>query len=122
MIAFRPKITVPNGRFLSAKNAPFITARSTRATDKSGNSLPSPIERYRNDPPYFCRWTIKKEAKGFIFREVENGSGICGHHATVRELVINSSRFDYIVVEYDNDKSVAEYVDSYLKKSKGGAS
>lgn len=104
MIRFLPKITVPNGRFLSAKNAPFITARSTRPSDKSGNSLPSPIERYRNDPPYFQRWTIKKETQGFIFREVHNGAGICGHYATVRELVIYSSRAQHIVVEFDETK------------------
>ena len=101
MITFTPKITVPNGRLLSARNASKITVRSTRPTDKSGNSLPSPIERYRNDPPYFCRYVICKEPKGFIFREVGNGSGISGHSPTVRELVINAARFNHLVVEFD---------------------
>lgn len=99
-IVLSPKWTVPNGRLLSAANASKITCRSTRPTDKSGNSLPSPIARHRDDPPYFQRYQIKKEKQGFIFREVTNGSGICGHHATVRALVINTSVFSYLVIEY----------------------
>ena len=104
MIQFKAKVTVPNGRFLSAKNAPWITVRSTRPTDKSGNPLPSPIDRYRNDPAYFCRYVIRKEKEGFIFREVHNGSGISGHSTTVRQLVINASHFDYLIVEFDETK------------------
>jgi hypothetical protein len=30
---------------------------------------------------------IRKEQKGYIFREVEHGGGICGTHKTVRRLV-----------------------------------
>jgi len=65
-------------------------ARSTRPTDKYGNSLPSPILRLKNDPPYFQKWVIKKESKGYIFREVTHGGGICGCHRTVRQLVIST--------------------------------
>ena len=81
-------VHIVGGRLLTAKNASRIVARSTRPTDPCGNSLPSPIDRYRNTPPYFQRWTIQKEPNGFIFREVNNGSGINGYHKTVRDLVM----------------------------------
>ena len=84
MITFAPKITVPHGRLLSAKNASRITV------------------------PYFCQYVIRKEREGFIFREVGNGSGISGHSPTVRELVINAARFNYLVVEFDAEKGGAK--------------
>jgi len=80
-------IKLDGGRLLSAKNASKIIARSTRPSDKSGNRLPSPIHRYKDDPPYFQKWVIRKEPKGYIFREVNHGGGICGCHKTVRRLV-----------------------------------
>jgi hypothetical protein len=93
------KIKVNGGRLLSAANAPRIIARDTRPTDKMGNSLPSPIFRFKNDPPYFQKWVIKKEPKGYIFREVTHGGGICGCHPTVRDLVISTLFSNHIVVE-----------------------
>jgi hypothetical protein len=80
-------IKLDGGSLLSAKNSHRIIARSTRPSDKSGNRLPTPIERYRNDPPYFQKWVIRKEKDGYIFREVNHGGGICGAHKTVRRLV-----------------------------------
>jgi len=80
-------IKLDGGSLLSAKNAHRIIARSTRPSDRMGNRLPSPIERFKNDPPYFQKWVIRKEDKGYIFREVEHGGGICGCHKTVRRLV-----------------------------------
>lgn len=80
-------IHLHGGRLLTAANASKITARATRPTDRCGNTLPTPIERYRNDPPYFQQWVIKKETRGFIFREISNGLGICGHHPSIRALV-----------------------------------
>lgn len=88
------RVSVAGGRVLTAKNAHRITARSTRASDRMGNALDklgkSPIFRLRDEPPYFQRWVIKKEKEGFIFREVQSNSGICGHAPTVRKLVIKS--------------------------------
>jgi hypothetical protein len=68
-----------------------------------GNRLPSPIYRFRNDPPYYEVWKIKKEPKGYIFREVFHGGGICGCKPTVRELVISTlcGFSNNIVVEVD---------------------
>lgn len=83
-------IKLDGGRLLSAKNAHRIVARTTRPSDKSGNRLPSPIERYRNDPPYFQRWVIHKDVKGYCFREVNHGGGICGYRKTVRSLVASA--------------------------------
>jgi hypothetical protein len=81
------RVTISGGRLLSAANADRIIARSTRASDPCGNMLPSPIDRYRNCPPYFQRWVIKKEPKGYIFREVNHAGGINGCHKTIRSLV-----------------------------------
>jgi hypothetical protein len=44
----------------------------------------------RNEPPYFREWRIERSSKGFAFREVGSGMGICGHRPTVRELVISA--------------------------------
>ena len=93
------KIKLSGGRLLSSANAHRIIARDTRASDKMGNSLPSPIYEYRNDPPYFQKWVIKKEPKGYIFREVNHGGGICGCHPTVRDLVLSTVFSNHIVVE-----------------------
>ena len=95
-------VQIKGGRHLSAANAGRIFARSLRPTDPCGNSLPSPIDRYRGQPPYFQRWAPKKEKQGWIFIEVGNGMGINGHHPTLRALVVsvllNHSRD--IVVEF----------------------
>lgn len=94
---FRPKIVVPHGRYLAPKYADKITARSILSTDRNGNTL----SRFSKSAPYFQQWRIVKETKGWIFREVTNGAGICGHHPTIRELVIVSSRFNYITIQID---------------------
>ena len=83
------QIHIKHGALLTTKNAHRIVARSTRPTDPDGNPLPSPINRYRECPPYFQRWTIVKDEAGFRFREIKNGSGIGGgYHQTVRSLVM----------------------------------
>ena len=87
-------ITLDGGSLLSSKNAHKIVARSTKPTDRYGNTLDkngkSPIGHLQNEPPYFRRWAVKKEKEGFIFREVNSNSGICGHAPTVRALVIKA--------------------------------
>lgn len=87
-------IQLDGGRLLSAKNANKIIARALKPSDKSGNRLDkdgkSPIYERRNDPPYFQRWNIHKDAKGYCWREVTHGAGICGYGRTVRELVIKT--------------------------------
>jgi hypothetical protein len=35
-------------------------------------------------------YRVKKEPKGYIFREVDFGHGICGHHKTLRGLIIST--------------------------------
>lgn len=84
------RVTLDGGTLLSAANAHRIMARDTRPSDRMGNRHPSPLHRYKNDPPYFQRWTIKKEPEGFIFREVTHNGGLCGHADNVRQLVIKT--------------------------------
>jgi hypothetical protein len=87
-------IKLDGGKLLSAKNAHRIVARSTKPTDRSGNTLDqygnSPTYSHKDEPPYFQQWIIKKEKKGFIFRERSHYGGICGHSRTVRQLVIQT--------------------------------
>jgi hypothetical protein len=40
--------------------------------------------------PYFQRWVIMKESKGYIFREVRSNLGISGHFPSIRALVIDA--------------------------------
>ena len=83
-------IKLDGGRLLSAKNANKIIARALKPSDKSGNRLPSPIFRYKDDPPYFQQWKIHHDAKGYCWKEVTHGAGICGYGRSVRELVIKT--------------------------------
>ena len=110
MTTIKAHVRLEGGHLLSAANAQRIIARSTKPTDRSGNRLPSPIERFRNDPPYYQRWVIKKEPKGYIFREITSGSGICGCHPTVRELVIATlcGLSSDIVVEVEDSAALTQ--------------
>lgn len=103
MKQIKAHVRMEGGRFLTAANASKIIARSTRGTDRSGNRLPSPIEKYKNDPPYFQKWVIRKDRQGYHFQEVNHGGGICGYRKTVRELVLClfCSLSSDIVVEFD---------------------
>jgi hypothetical protein len=90
-------VRVEGGKLLSAANAHRIKAVSLVPSDRMGNRLSpsikggaavSPIYELRNEPPYFQEWRIVNEAKGYAFREIKHGSGICGHQPSVRALVI----------------------------------
>lgn len=87
-------IKLDGGRKLTAKNSTHIIARALNPTDRCGNRLDkdgkSPIYERRNDAPYFQTWKIHKDAKGYCWREVTHGAGICGYGRTVRELVIKT--------------------------------
>jgi hypothetical protein len=90
-IQIKVHVRVEGGRWLSNANANRILCRSTRPTDRHGNQL-----RPGQEPYYQC-WRIHKEAKGYIFYEVSHGGGICGHHKSVRALVLATcyGLFDY---------------------------
>lgn len=84
-------VRVEGGKWLTAANAYRIQIRSTTPSDRSGNRLPTPIERFKNDAPYFQCWRIMRhKKKGFAFVEVCHGGGICGARQTVRELAISA--------------------------------
>lgn len=105
MKQIKAHIKLTDGNLLSAANAPRIIARATSPTDRYGNALTdgqSPIDRLRGEAPYFQKWVVKQEPEGFIFREVTNNFGVCGHHSTVRGLVQAAlMRSCGIVVEVD---------------------
>jgi hypothetical protein len=83
MIEFKRKVSISNGQFISKANIARIVAVSSELCEN--------VRHPRIDPlTYKERWVIKKEEKGYIFREVTHGCGISGHHKTLRQLVMRS--------------------------------
>ncbi len=103
----RACVKITNGRLLSKKNMAGIVARSTNLTDPWGNSLPSPIEKFRNHPGIYREYRIKKEPEGYIFRSTTGSAGINGHHKSIRALVIGALFCRGIRVEFDDSISKA---------------
>lgn len=113
-------VRVEGGKLLTAANAHRIKAVALYPTDRMGNALHldkkngtalSPIYELRNDPPYFQEWRLVKVAKrGYAWREVTHGSGICGHRESVRLLVMATSVHglfgtrDNIIIQVDDPK------------------
>jgi hypothetical protein len=100
MIEIKCHVRVDGGRLLTAANAHRIKCVSLVPSDRMGNRLEkhagkdvSPIYELRNEPPYFQEWRIFRSLKGYAFREIKHGGGICGYKCTVRELVISASVF-----------------------------
>lgn len=77
MTTIKAHIRLEGGQLLSEANAQSIIARHQPFADMTPGFQ-----------AYFQRWVVRKEPQGFIFREVSHGAGICGHHPTVRQLVI----------------------------------
>lgn len=44
---------------------------------------------------YYEKWRIKKEPKGYIFREINHNGGICGHHKTFRKCLYAAMFVDF---------------------------
>ncbi|MGB0521449.1 MAG: hypothetical protein ACPGJS_00745 [Flammeovirgaceae bacterium] len=82
---FEIKIKITNGKLISAANLHKIVAE---AIQEGTNVHIAGI-----DPKtYRERYKVHKEAQGYIFREVTVNTGINGHHATLRELIIDALR------------------------------
>jgi hypothetical protein len=89
-------VKLQGGRLLTAANADKIFAQKLTPSDRWGNRLGKPVgggyTDYQGRPceAYFQKWKIHKDEKGFCWREVSHGSGICGYAGNVRELVIKT--------------------------------
>lgn len=92
-IRFKYRATISNSRYLIAKYAPRIVAFKLTPM---GNNIRDP----KIDPsvPYYEMWVIRKEQRGYIFREVTHGMGINGPHKTVRKLVLSTVMYGDIIV------------------------
>lgn len=96
-IRFKTKISLINGKFASLKNMDKIIGVSTRpATNHLVDGVPQ--------GDYYCRYKIKKEKEGYIFREDRFNNGICGHAKTIRQLIIQSSGVSYIKILFITDQ------------------
>lgn len=94
-IQFKTKMHLVNGKYASKANMGRIFAVSSElCTSVHGNGI---------DPKtYKERWAIKKEEKGYIFREVTHNGGINGHHKSIRRLVMSTaSAFTHITVVFE---------------------
>lgn len=85
-IQFKTKVHLVNARYASKANMGRIFAVSSK--------LCTSVHGYGIDPKtYMERWAIKKETKGYIFREVTHNGGINGHHKSIRQLVLRTAGF-----------------------------
>lgn len=103
-VEFKLRVKILNGHLLSKKNMANIVARSTKLTDPWGNTLPSPISRFRDQQPVYVEYRIKKEPEGYIFRSTTGQSGINGHHKSIRNLVMRTLFHSHLRVEIREPK------------------
>lgn len=89
MIKFKTRFVLQNGKHASLANMNRIVAVSTEVCKNV-------YHRNIDNKSYKERWVIKKEEKGYIFREVTHNGGISGHHKTIRRLVMRSCGFPHI--------------------------
>lgn len=99
MIEFKTYYHVSNSKHIKVRNVSRIVAISSR--------LCTNVHMRGIDPTaYYEKWKIVKEDKGYIFREVTHNGGICGHHKTLRSLIISSGGLPHIkIVLLDEDKT-----------------
>lgn len=85
-IQFKTKVHLVNAKYASKANMGKIFAVSSEiCTSVHGWGI--------DNKTYKERWAIKKEPKGYIFREVTHNGGINGHHKSIRQLVLRTAGF-----------------------------
>lgn len=101
MTEFKRKYSLTNGNKVTKNNWEKVFAMSTIPNT---NVLGVPeIERKKKiEGAYYNFWRIDKEEKGYIFKEINSGCGICGYLPTVKELIFQALKFDYINVFLDD--------------------
>lgn len=96
-IQFKTKIHLVNAKYASKANMGKIFAVSSEVCT---NVIMDGLD----NKTYKERWAIKKEPKGYIFREVKHNGGINGHHKSIRALVLRTAGFGgHISVIFENE-------------------
>lgn len=85
-IQFKTKVHLVNARYASKANMGRIFAVSSEVCKNVHHPK-------IDNNTYLERWAIKKEPKGYIFREVTHNGGINGHHKSIRRLVLRTAGF-----------------------------
>jgi|ERR1051325_687793 hypothetical protein len=98
MRTIKAHVRLEGGHLINNANAPHIVAFKKTPTDRQGNRL-----GILSNEPYLQTWFIKREPQGYIFREVNHNGGICGHHKTVRSLVLAALLIEDISIEVDEN-------------------
>ncbi len=82
------KVSLVGGQHISLANMDSIVAKSIFPTSSISTKVIDGIIAEKGE--YYPEWRVKKEPKGYIFREVNSDCGICGHHPSLRKLIIAS--------------------------------
>lgn len=96
-IQFKKKFSMMNGNKVTKKNWHKVIAVSNRPC-KNVLGFPAIEEAKKNGGEYFEKWRLvyekektypdgKKSTFGYIFREINHGGGINGHHKTPKEAI-----------------------------------
>jgi hypothetical protein len=86
-----------NGNKITKKNWMHVVAKSNKpCTNVLG--IPAIEFAKSNEGAYYETWLLKKEAGGYIFREINHNGGISGCYKTPKECVWYSLSFNYITV------------------------
>ena len=92
MIEFKRRLSLMNGNKINKKNWHRVIAVSeTPCTTIHG--VPEINAAIRENGNYYEKWRLvyekssEREQTGYIFREVNHGCGISGHHRTYRSAI-----------------------------------
>jgi hypothetical protein len=97
MIEFKRKFSLENGNKINKKNWHRVIAVSTKpCTTVYTSAIDAAI---RTNGSYYEKWRLVYEKNvdngtGYIFREVNHGCGISGHHPTYRAAIWSALRLD----------------------------
>lgn len=98
MIAkFKIKTTLTGAKKLNKHNWFLVEAVSSIA-DRShfGNKIID--QEKEKHGAYYEKWELKKEAEGYIFREINHNCGISGHHKTYKAAILTALKLKHISV------------------------
>lgn len=105
-IEFKQKYSLQNGNKVTKANWKKVFAVSSIPCSNV-HGVPAIEDAKRLKGVYFERWNLVREKDGFIFREINHGGGIDGHHDTFKKAIFFALRHRNISVhlQIKNDES-----------------
>lgn len=96
MLEIKKRYSLQNGNKITKKNWHKVIAKSYKPYTTS-QGWPAIDNAIKETGTYYETWALKKEEDGYIFREINHGGGINGHHKTVKEAIFHAIK-SYIAV------------------------